>query len=225
MGLDRLKIAKGGAALLGAALFAASAVGCEDDDRPQRLLYGAVAAEFRPVKGSVISRVRVLDARVLGRRFAICAEAGLGRFPADTVVVERIGVFSESLTFADPAQKTLYACDGGTDPAGERQQPWCGGSAGILRNGRLLDPRLDVLCRTKEGERLAYAWVEPAAGVRWVGVDQGSWSEMYEAAAGLPVRVATRRNIHGSQARFEITQYDTHGRELVKGTLEAAVAG
>jgi hypothetical protein len=58
-------------------------------------------------------------------------------------------------------------------------------------------------------------------------VEQGSYTEMYEVLAGFPVRIATRRHIHldRSSAEFELTQYDVHGHELVKATVEAAVAG
>jgi hypothetical protein len=218
--------AQGGARVVGVALLALAVTGCEDSSRPNRLLYGEAAAEFSPVKGSVIARVRVLDARTLGRRFTLCtSQSGHGDFLPQTLVVERIGVFSESLTFTDAAHKVLYACDGGIDAAGERRPPWCGGSAGILHRGRLLDPRLDVLCRTNEGKPLAYAWVEPIAGAHWIGIDQGPYAELYEVAAGLPVRVATRSHIHGSKADFDVTQYDVHGRALVKVKLAAAVAG
>ena len=221
-----MRKARGGARVVGAALLVVLAVGCEHSSRPTRLLHGEAAAEFRPVKGSVISRVRVLDAGTLGRRFTLCtAQSGHGEFPSHTLVVERIGVFSESLTFAAAAHKTLYACDGGTDAAGERRPPWCGGSAGILHRGRLLDPRLDVLCRTSDGKPLAYAWIEPVAGAHWLGIDQGPYTELYEVAAGLPVRVGTRSHIHGSKAEFDVTHYDAHGRELAKASLEAAVAG
>jgi len=225
MGLDGMN-RKGGARLVGATLLIVFLGGCGHGSRPKRLLYGEPAAEFRPVNGSVISRVRVLDAKTLGKRFTLCiAQSGHGEFPPPTLVVERIGVFSESLTFADARRTTLFACDGGIDAAGERKPPWCGGSAGVLHGRRLLDPRLDVLCRTNDGQRLAYAWVEPAAGAHWIGVDQGSYVEIYEAAAGLPVRVATRRNIRGSQAEFEVTHYGIGGRELVREQVEAAVAG
>jgi hypothetical protein len=221
--------AKGGARVVGVALVALVALvvaGCGHSSRPKRLLYGEPAAEFRPVRGSVIAQVRVLDATGLGRRFTLCTVQSVhGDFPPQTVVVERIGVFSESLTFADAPHKTLYACDGGTDAAGERRPPWCGGSAGILHGGRLLDPRLDVLCRTSDGKPLAYAWIEPIEGAHWVGLDQGSYSELYEVAADVPVRVATRSHIHGSEAEFDVTQYDVHGRELEKVKVEAAVAG
>jgi hypothetical protein len=194
--------------------------------RPKRLLNGEAAAGFGPVHGSVLSIARVLDAVTLGGRFSLCADQSAGGdFTPGTVVVERIGVFSESLTFRERNGKALYACDGGVDPAGEHRPPWCGGSVGVPQSGRLLDPRLDVLCRTKEGHPLAYAWIEPVPGSRWIGVDQGSYTEVYEVLAGLPARVATRRNIHGTRAGFDVTQYDIHGRELVRGRIEAAVAG
>ena len=45
--------------------------------------------------------------------------------------------------------------------------------------------------------------------------------------AGLPVRIAGTRHVSvvNARATFEVTQYDVHGRELVKADLEAAVAG
>ena len=98
---------------------------------------------------------------------------------------------------------------------------------GRLHDGRLLDPRLDVLCRDPSGKPLAYAWIEPAAGSHWIGVDQGSYTELYEVAAGLPVRIASTRRVDREKSRtiFEVTQYDERGRELLKGEVEAAVAG
>ena len=113
------------------------------------------------------------------------------------------------------------------DPAGERSPPWCGEVFGALANGRLLDPRLDIVCRDRRAAPLAYAFVEPVAGAHWVGVDEGRYVEIYEVLAGLPVRVAGTRQVSVANARatFEVTQYDVHGRELVKGDLEAAVAG
>jgi hypothetical protein len=201
-------------------------VGCDSSDRPTRLLYGQAAQEFRPVPSSVIAQGRVLSGTTLGRRFTSCRPAGAG-VRNDAVVVERTGVFGESLTFADDGHKTLYGCDGGTDAAGERKPPWCGNAAGLLSGGKLLDPRLDVLCHDSKGRPLAYAWVEPAAGVRWIGVDQGPYTEIYEVLAGLPVRIVSARGVEPGRARatFDVTQYDSHGNELVKGKLEAAVAG
>jgi hypothetical protein len=221
VGLDRLSRVT---ALLALVLVVA---GCDDGaGRPERLLYGQAAPELSAVAGSVITAGRVLDGTTLGGRFTSCRPAGAG-VRNDARVVERIGVFAESLTFLDAAGKTIYACDGGVDPAGERKPPWCGTSAGRLFGGKLLDPRLDILCRDRKGRPLAYAWVEPVPAARWVGVAQDGYTEIYEVLAGLPVRIASTRGIEPSSARavFGVTQYDDHGKELVNGRLEAAVAG
>ncbi len=146
---------------------------------------------------------------------------------ADVVVVERVGVDGESLTFANRSRTGVYACDGGVDPAGERPRPWCGAVFGELADGRLLDPRLDVLCRTPERIPLAYAFVQPVAGAYWIGVAQDGYIEVYEVLAGLPVRVASTYDVSTQNARatFAVSQYDAVGRQLVRSDLEAAVAG
>jgi hypothetical protein len=229
LGLDRLRrVSKSGACALGAALLVAVLAGCAGHGRPKRLLYGEPAAEFRPIAGSVMSQGRVLRRSTLGRRLESCLlPSDRAAIPADAVVVERIGVSGESLTFANGRHTGVYACDGGIDPAGERPLPWCGASFGRLVDGRLLDPRLDVLCQDRKGDSLGYAFVEPVAGARWIGVDQGSYTEIYEVLAELPVRVSSARNIRAEEAKaeFDVTQYDVHGQALVKGKLEAAVAG
>jgi hypothetical protein len=216
-----------GATLCAAFLLFAGA-GCDQGSRPERLLHGQAAAELRPVEDSVVTQTRVVRAAFLGRRFFAClSQADRARFPIDTVIVERVGVFSESLTFRNRSGQHLYACDGGVDRAGERPRPWCGGSVGRLYDGRLLDPRLDILCADLEGRALAYAWVTPVAGSHWIGVDQGAYVELYEVAGQLPVRIASRRGIDRAAARatFEVAHYDIRGRELVAENLEAAVAG
>jgi hypothetical protein len=121
----------------------------------------------------------------------------------------------------------VYACEGGIDPAGERGPPWCGGVVGEREHGRLLDPRLDIVCVDRAQRPLAYMFVEPVARARWVGVLEDGYVQMYEVVAGLPVRVAGRNGIDLEQARttFELTQYDAEGRELVREKIEAAVAG
>lgn len=224
MGLDRL--IRG--VTLGAVFLVLAAAGCGKEDRPKRLLYGEPAAELLPVRGSVVTQTRVVHAGFLGRRLALClSRFGESEPPAETIVVERIGVFAESLTFQDSRHRRVYACDGGTGASGEGPPPWCGASAGQLVDGRLLDPRLDILCRDAKGRSLAYAWVEPIAGAHWIGVDQDSYTEMYEVAAQLPVRIATARHVdrEASRATFEVTQYDLNGRELLSSRLEAGVAG
>jgi hypothetical protein len=142
-------------------------------------------------------------------------------------VVERVGVDGESLTFPNRRGTGVYACDGGVDPVGERARPWCGAVFGELVDGRLLDPRLDVLCRTRKGAPLAYAFVQPVAGAHWIGVAQDGYTELYEVLAGLPVRIASTRDVSldAARARFRVSQYDLVGRLLERGDLEAAVAG
>ena len=219
MGLDRLT-----AIALGAVVLVSGCRGGGGNGAPRRLLYGEPAQTFAPVPGSVVAAGRVLDAGTLGRRLASCSP---GPDANGAVVVERVGVFSESLSFKDKRGTTLYSCDGGVDPTHERAPPWCGRSAGRLVHGRLLDPRLDILCRDRNGRPLAYVWVEPIRQARWIGVDQGAYSELYEVLAGLPLRVSTNRGIQLGQARarLEVTQYDGHGRPLLRGIVEAAVAG
>lgn len=219
--MDRLKLAA-------LALVLIVTAACDSGGRPRRLLYGQRAAEFTPVNGSVIAEGRVLRRSMLGRRLDRCLFRGdRSAVGADAVVVERVGVDGESITFANRGRTGVYACDGGVDPARERPRPWCGTVFGELVQDRLLDPRLDVLCRTRKGAPLAYAFVEPVPGAHWIGVEQDGYTEVYEVLAGLPVRIATTRNIRPEQARatFALSQYDLEGRQLVREDLEAAVAG
>jgi hypothetical protein len=218
MGLDRLICA------LVVVVSALVVAGCASDERPEHLLYGQPAGEFTPVTGSVVTIGRVLRGTTLGRRFLLCRPSSVER---DALVVERTGVFGESLTFMDRDKRTVHACDGGVDAAGERAPPWCSGSAGRLYEGRLLDPRLDLGCRDGKGRPLAYAWIEPVTDAHWIGVFQGGYTEIYEVLSGLPVRIATQRNIDLARSRavFEVFQYGVGGRELIRGRVEAGVAG
>jgi hypothetical protein len=219
VGLDRVS-----AIVLAAVVLAGGCRDGGDNATPERLLYGEPAQTFAPVPDSVVAAGRVLDAGTLGRRFASCSP---GADANGAVVVERIGVFSESLSFTDERGATLYSCDGGDDPSRERAPPWCGRSAGRLLHGRLIDPRLDILCRERNGRPLAYLWVDPVRQAHWIGVDQGAYSELYEVLADLPVRVATNHGIElgSARARLDVTQYDAHGKPLLRGIVEAAVAG
>jgi len=215
--MDRL------ARVLLALVFAASA--CSGSGgRPRRLLDGRPAAHFRPVRDSVVAAGRLLRHADVEDCLASAEREDV---PADALVVERIGVDGESLTFENRDGSGVYACDGGSDASGERPPPWCGTVFGELAHGRLLDPRLDVLCRDRRGRPLAYAFVDPVSGAHWVGVHRDGYVELYEVLAGLPVRVASTRGVDAEAARasFEITQYDASGRELVAENLEAAVAG
>jgi hypothetical protein len=220
MGLDRLT------ALLLLALVAAAC--SSGGGRPVRLLDGSPAAHFSPVSGSVMTAARVLRRADIEQRVDSCLFHGDRDDVAhNALVVERVGVDGESLTFANRRDTGVYACDGGIDPAGERPAPWCASVFGELAHGQLLDARLDVICRDRARRPLAYAFVDPVAGAHWVGVQQDGYVELYEILGGLPVRISSTRAVDTDNARavFDVAQYDRAGSELVREKLEAAVAG
>ena len=204
----------------GVALVASCGCG-HSGGRPTRLLDGRPAPQFRPVAGGVVGAARLLERADLD---GCQPDAPV---PADALVVERIGVESRSATFANPARTRVYACDGGIDAAGERAPPWCASVVGELVGGRLLDPRLEVVCRDRARRPLAYAFVEPVPGARWIGVHEDGYVELYETLARLPVRVATTQgvDVENARATLELSQYDAEGRELIHQTVAAAVAG
>lgn len=218
MGLDRLT-----APALSLVVFLAAACS-SGGGRPERLLDGRPAPEFRPVRDSVIAATRLLE-----RSDAPDCLPGVDReaVSSNAAAVERVGVHGRSITFASRDGRRVYACDGGIDSAGERAPPWCGGVVGQREHGRLLDPRLDVVCVDGDHHPLAYVFVEPVEGARWIGVRQDGYVELYEVVAGLPVRVDSTRGIDLDNARtaFELRQYDAEGHQLERETLEAAVAG
>ncbi len=216
MGLDRLTA-------LSLLVFAAASCS-SGGGRPEHLLDGRPTREFRPVRDSVIAATRVLE-----RSDAPDCLDGIDRetVAPNAIAVERIGVDGRSITFASRDGRRVYACDGGIDPAGERAPPWCGAVVGERERGRLLDPRLDVVCLDRSHHALAYVFVEPVARAHWIGVQQDGYVELYEVAGGLPVRVETTRavDLEAARAVFELRQYDAEGHELVRETLGAAVAG
>src|SRR5256885_13147681 len=142
-------------------------------------------------------------------------------------MVERIGVDGESLTVASRDGSMVYACDGGIDPAGERHLPWCHAVVGELDGERVLDPRLDVICRDRRRRPVAYAFVDPVPGAHWIGVRQDGYAEIYEVLAGLPVRVAAVRGIdvQNDTAGVGGTPYDAAGRGAGPGGVGGAAGG
>ncbi len=103
---------------------------------------------------------------------------------------------------------------------------WCGTSTGALVAGRLRDPRL-TLCQPRSGRPVGFIWVTPRRRAGWIGVVQRSRLELYRVAAGLPVRIASDRDVHvhGSSATFYVRQYAAAGKLLVSQTVAARVAG
>jgi hypothetical protein len=209
---------------------ALAGVGCgERVDGTVHLIDGSVAprapgALRRAVGIPVTSRVRVLRAAALDARGRACLDSFRGEFdiPLRAVVVERVGVLGASLTAADAGRRVVVGCDrSGRDPPDRR---WCARSVGRLSAGRLQDPRVDILCRDARGRPLAFGWVEPAPGARWI-VMAGPGS-IERVAAGLPVRVVTHRvDTPTSSATFDGAEYRPAGVLLRRYSLRATVAG
>lgn len=195
------------------------------DGSPARTLRVELEAVDRPI---VASRVVERDVRAVaqGSRIASCLRDEWSERPAG-IVVRRIGVLGESVTFSSRSDRSLQACDG-TRSADLRALPWCGHSFGRLTGGRLHDPHLGLGgCRSEEGKHVAFAWVEPGPRTRYVVIDQAGFSEAYETAADLPVRVATTTRVDERRLRavLEVSEHSADGRKLRSYELEASVSG
>jgi hypothetical protein len=212
VGLDRL---------ISILLVVVAVTGCRGHDPPDTLFDGTRPGTTPLFSDDVVvSRVRLVSSSDLPDSL----RASCPSLRKSVEVVQRTGVEGGSLTFRDPSEPGVLACDAA--PGEYELAPWCGVSAGRLYSGRLQDPRLD-LCQSRDGRLTGFVWIEPVRGAKWVALDQGSYSELYEVAGELPVRIASTRDVEleGSRASFDVTQYDGGGRELARGTVEAAVAG
>ncbi len=134
----------------------------------------APAVELEGVDGpAVVTAVRIVQPSARGRaeRSASCLERGRGRRPRPKgSSVERIGVYSETVTFEESSGRAIFGCDNSPGPREENRR-WCGGAYGQLYGGRLRDPRLDIGgCRTDEDEPIAFVWVELGENTRFLAV-------------------------------------------------------
>ncbi|OFW75691.1 MAG: hypothetical protein A2Y55_10965 [Actinobacteria bacterium RBG_16_68_12] len=208
--------------------------GCDSNDSgaPLTLMTGARAPEPATNLEGVEGRAAMTsvttgrtDAIEPGTMIAECVE----RAGSDTLsgpIVIRLGVSGESVTFRDETRHGLHGCDNSLGPREARQRA-CGVAFGQLLAGRLRDPRLNVGgCSTRDGEPLGFAWVEPDTGTRFVAVEQDGYVEVYETAAGLPIRVTTGDvDIERSSAEFRISEHGSDGHLIRRYRLEASVAG
>lgn len=188
-----------------------------------------VPVELGGVDGpTVLTRFQLVRVDELDRESATaaCLRGRARSLRATGLAVERVGVTSESVTLRIESGRALFGCDDSPGPR-EANRRWCDGSYGRLFSERLRDPRLGILCTTRDGKPMGFAWVQPAAGTRYVAVEQPGYTEVYELAGGLPVRVATTTgvSIEGSRATFALSEHDRAGRLLRRYRLEAVVAG
>jgi hypothetical protein len=182
--------------------------------------------DLQGVSGTaVLTKLRVVDTQNVQPQSpaADCIRSSRAG-PPSVPLVERVGVVARTITWRSAAG--LHGCE--DTPAREDGRRWCGTAFGRLYDGHLRDPRLDIAaCRTDDGDPVALAWVETPMAARYLALDQPGYTEVYEIAAGLPVRIATRSGVEvtGSRARFDLSEHDAAGRLLRRYHLDAAVAG
>ena len=183
--------------------------------------------EFEGIDAPAVStKVRVLSVARLerGSRAERCLHGRFTDRRASASVVVRTSVELISVTAENASGTVVVGC---FDSAGKRRENgrWCGRAYGRLSAGRLTDPRLDVLCRTRAGAQIGTAWVEAAERARYVVVSQNGYAEAYETGGGVPVRIASTRDVDGSRAAFDISEHGADGGLLRSYRLEAYVAG
>jgi hypothetical protein len=213
-------------------LVLALVAGCSGGgEPPERLADGARASPPRVDLQGASERTILTTVRVLvpedvepGSRLAACLRSRLPAQPAGSLV-ERVTATGETVTFRDRSGHWLHGCD---DVLPVRDRAWCAGASGRLFEGELRDPRLVLAgCATPGDDPVAFAWVEPGTDARYVVVERDGWSEAYEVAVGLPIRVATTEGIEAEEARVEIelSEHDARGTLLRRSVLDVSVAG
>ena len=202
-------------------------------EAPSSLLDGSPARpapfELEDLRApTILTSVRVVDVADVepGSRLAACLGGRWANRP-EGVLVERVGVTGGSATVRSRSGIGLIGCDRSRTTSPPRS-PWCGVAFGKLVRGRLRDPRLQLgSCETSDGEPVAFAWVQPGAGTRFVVVRQGGYAEVYRVADGVPVRVSTTTGIdlERSSTTLELSEHATDGRRLREYRVEARVSG
>jgi hypothetical protein len=190
---------------------------------------GAAPAEFEGVgQPVVLTRVEAvgIDAVAPASPIGSCLQKWREDAHVVVPVVRRVGVHTETVTFRDASGRWILGCDDSTG-ARENERRWCGGAAGRLYGGRLRDPRVDILCTTADGNRVGFAWLQPSPNTRYVVVEQPRYAEAYEVAGDMPVRIATTSGVivHGSRARFALSEHAGDGSLIREDELDAGVAG
>lgn len=202
------------------------------DEAPSRLLDGSptrvLPIDLEGISAPpVLTSVRLLRIADLepGSATAFCFRRHRSATPAARIV-ERTGVYTETVTFRDRPGHALYGCDNSTGPR-EGDRRWCGGAFGRLYSGRLRDPRLDLGCTTEDEEMVGFVWVEPHPDAVYIAVEQTRYVEVHRVAGDVPVRVAATAGveIEGSRATFVLSEHDAEGGLLRRYELDAAVAG
>ena len=205
-----------------------------EDSGPKRLLDGSepavLSTELQGVESpAVLTKFRVVAAREWSRasRSATCLNRGRGSDRPRVSSVERVGVQSETVTFEAESRDAVFGCDN-SPGVREGDRRWCGGAYGQLYGGHLRDPRLDIGgCRTSEDEPIAFVWIEPGPATRYIAVRQSDFTEVYEPAGALPVRIATTTGFVDDPlgVAIDVTEHNAAGKLLRSRRIDAVPAG
>jgi hypothetical protein len=180
---------------------------------------------------ALLTTERTLPLRSLDARGRACVTLAAERqlAPAQPFV-ERVDHYGSSVTFRPRGGPYVIGCTSAADSSGAKRI-WCGHIVGEIRGGHLLDPRLDIACRTATGAAIGSAWIEPVADARWIVVRARELIQIYPVSVGtetasLPIRVTTlAADIPTATAVFRVEQYDAEGTRVSEATLRTAVAG
>jgi len=210
---------------------AIAASGCGTRARPPVALVDGTPVVRAPVEiegangPALLASVRVVRVPDTDPVTASCAAQRWSDSPAGPAVV-RVGVDGESVTLGSRSRRGVHGCDASGRAA--RAHRWCGVAYGLVVGGRVRDPRLDLAaCRNESDRTIAFAWIDPQPGTRYVVVRRHGFAEVYRTAGDLPVRVATTDDIDvaRSRARFRISEHAADGRLLLRYELTAQTAG
>jgi hypothetical protein len=203
---------------------AITVAGCGDNRAPpERLLDGSRATAPKvDLEGVDVPEIATKVDLAPPRSIASCFGPTGTRTSGS--VLRRVGVNGISITFG-ASGRSVYACDSSTSRPGRDR--WCGRAYGRLQDRALTDPRLDLTCVTEDGNPMAFVWIEPEVGTRYVVVGQDGFVEVYAVAGDLPVRVTTIKHIAEAEsaASVHVSEHDRRGTLLRSYTLEARVAG
>jgi hypothetical protein len=206
-------------------------VGCGNSERRATLADGSPGAPPPAVlrklgASAILTTVRAVPMHSVDARDRACVglTTGHARTPNETLV-ERVDHLEASVTFRPRNGPFVFGCTAAARSLGVLGR-WCGHVVGEIRARHLVDPRLDIACRTPERQAIGSAWIEPVAGARWIVVRDHALVQIYPTAASLPVRVTTQVvDIPTATAVFRIEQYDAEGTRVSEATIRTAVAG
>lgn len=171
-----------------------------------------------------MTRVRRLDARQAQLAGWASCFGLVGPMREGTRAVERSGVDIGSLTFLQAGARYVGGCTRSARRSEGRRL--CGSASGLLRHGRVLDPRVTLLCVDAGGRPVATAWIEPSPQARWLVVRDLGREEIYPVSPGLPVRVASHAiDTAQAAASFAVEEVGPDGRAITRRLLRAQVAG